>query len=101
MRRAPRSPMAAVRRKRLVRRRDAAPKLSAPAKVFSSESLVLSLRCWSWLNVAHVWRLIAVLAAFAVGCSLLVAQPGSGDALLPIQRVLLKPDRVAKELEMV
>src|ERR1035438_2028856 len=55
-------------------------------------------RCRGWSVAA---RLGATLALLLVLGSLLFAQPGSDDGILSIQRLIISPARVAKELEKV
>ncbi len=54
----------------------------------------------SWFNARVGWSL-AVLTALTVGCSFVLAQTGGTDSPLPIQRILITPERAAKELEKV
>lgn len=58
------------------------------------------LRLRNWFPSTPWRRTLALLIAGMCGASVLLAQTG-GDAPVPIQRIVLPPERVAKELERV
>lgn len=61
----------------------------------------MSLSRWrSWFNVRTGWLLAMLIASVCAG-SLVIAQTGGSDAPLSIQRIFIKPDRAAKELDKV